>query len=42
MRATDAGGHWWNVAIPEVSPRKQVAEARRAYEAAAANQRVGD
>lgn len=42
MRATDAGGHWWDVAIPEVSQRREVAEARQAYEVSAAGRRVGD
>ena len=42
MISTDAGGHWWEVAVPEVSVRPQVNEARRKYEAALANQRVGD
>lgn len=28
------GGHWWDVAVPEVSARKQVNTARAAYEAA--------
>lgn len=30
----DAGGHWWDVAVPEVSARKEVNAARAAYEAA--------
>ncbi|CZT33711.1 3D-(3,5/4)-trihydroxycyclohexane-1,2-dione acylhydrolase (decyclizing) [Rhizobium sp. 9140] len=38
---TDAGGHWWDVAVPEVSKRDAVGEARRAYERALAAQRVG-
>ena len=25
---TEAGGHWWDVAVPEVSPREQVSKAR--------------
>ncbi|HEY3486425.1 MAG TPA: 3D-(3,5/4)-trihydroxycyclohexane-1,2-dione acylhydrolase (decyclizing) [Gammaproteobacteria bacterium] len=29
---TSAGGTWWEVAVPEVSERKQVVEARRRYE----------
>lgn len=33
---TDAGGHWWDVAVPEVSDRPQVRAARAAYEAALA------
>ncbi|MEX6507546.1 3D-(3,5/4)-trihydroxycyclohexane-1,2-dione acylhydrolase (decyclizing) [Jiella sp. M17.18] len=29
---TEAGGHWWDVAVPEVSARGSVNEARKAYE----------
>jgi 3D-(3,5/4)-trihydroxycyclohexane-1,2-dione acylhydrolase (decyclizing) len=29
--ATDAGGAWWDVAIPEVSLRPEVRAARAAY-----------
>ncbi len=29
---TEEGGHWWDVAVPEVSPRQQVREARETYE----------
>ena len=32
--ATAAGGHWWDVPVPEVSPRPSVARARAAYDAA--------
>lgn len=39
---TDAGGHWWDVAVPETSTRKQVAGAREAYEVAKKLQRVFD
>ncbi|WP_370675000.1 3D-(3,5/4)-trihydroxycyclohexane-1,2-dione acylhydrolase (decyclizing) [Pleomorphomonas sp. PLEO] len=39
---TDAGGHWWDVAVPETSPRTQVAGAREAYEVAKKLQRVFD
>ncbi|KAB0268322.1 3D-(3,5/4)-trihydroxycyclohexane-1,2-dione acylhydrolase (decyclizing) [Microvirga brassicacearum] len=42
LAATDAGGHWWDVAVPEVSVRPQVNEARKAYENAVSAQRVGD
>ena len=42
MMSTDAGGHWWEVAVPEVSVRPQVNAARKNYEAALAKQRVGD
>ena len=31
--STEAGGAWWDVAVPEVSQRPQVAAARAAYEA---------
>lgn len=34
MIATEAGGHWWDVAVPEVSERREVREARKSYEAA--------
>lgn len=40
--STDAGGHWWDVAVPEVSERKQVNAARKAYEQAVKLQRVGN
>jgi 3D-(3,5/4)-trihydroxycyclohexane-1,2-dione acylhydrolase (decyclizing) len=30
---TDEGGHWWDVAVPEVSPRDAVQAARARYEA---------
>ena len=38
--ATDAGGHWWDVAVPEVSVRPQVNAARKEYEAALKGQRL--
>ncbi|ORE93781.1 3D-(3,5/4)-trihydroxycyclohexane-1,2-dione acylhydrolase (decyclizing) [Aurantimonas sp. 22II-16-19i] len=31
--SSEPGGHWWDVAVPEVSSREEVAEARAAYEA---------
>jgi 3D-(3,5/4)-trihydroxycyclohexane-1,2-dione acylhydrolase (decyclizing) len=37
---TEAGGHWWNVAVPEVSVRREVVEAREKYEIARRHQRV--
>ena len=40
--STDAGGFWWDVAVPAVSERKEVGAARRAYEVAQKLQRVGD
>jgi 3D-(3,5/4)-trihydroxycyclohexane-1,2-dione acylhydrolase (decyclizing) len=39
---TEAGGAWWDVAVPEVSSRKQVKAARKAYEQAVKLQRVGN
>jgi 3D-(3,5/4)-trihydroxycyclohexane-1,2-dione acylhydrolase (decyclizing) len=41
LASTDAGGHWWDVAVPEVSVRPQVAAARAAYESALVRQRAG-
>lgn len=32
MITTEAGGWWWDVAVPEVSDRPQVRKARKAYE----------
>jgi 3D-(3,5/4)-trihydroxycyclohexane-1,2-dione acylhydrolase (decyclizing) len=40
LAATDAGGHWWDVAVPEVSTREAVKAARRRYEDALALQRI--
>jgi len=40
--STDAGGHWWDVAVPAVSTRKEVKSARKAYEEKLKLQRVGD
>ena len=37
---TEAGGHWWDVAVPEVSPRAEVGAAREKYEVARRLQRV--
>ncbi|MFY7960628.1 MAG: 3D-(3,5/4)-trihydroxycyclohexane-1,2-dione acylhydrolase (decyclizing) [Elsteraceae bacterium] len=34
LASTGEGGHWWDVAVPEVSPLPDVNEARRKYEAA--------
>jgi 3D-(3,5/4)-trihydroxycyclohexane-1,2-dione acylhydrolase (decyclizing) len=39
--STDAGGHWWDVAVPEVSSRPQVNAARKAYEEQRRMQSVG-
>lgn len=30
--STEAGGHWWDVAVPEVSTRPEVEAARKVYE----------
>lgn len=40
--STDAGGHWWDVAVPEVSARPEVNVARKGYEEKLKLQRVGD
>ncbi len=42
MISTDAGGHWWDVAVPEVSVRREVRVARKTYEKALQKQRAGD
>jgi len=42
INSTDAGGAWWDVAVPEVSTRPSVNQARSEYEKALASQRVGD
>ena len=39
-RTTDDGGAWWEVAIPEVSPRAEVRQAREQYEAGKRKQRA--
>jgi len=40
MPTTEAGGHWWDVAVPEVSSREEVRQARRNYERALARRRA--
>jgi 3D-(3,5/4)-trihydroxycyclohexane-1,2-dione acylhydrolase (decyclizing) len=40
VATTDAGGHWWDVAVPEVSERAEVREARERYETARREQDV--
>ena len=40
--STDAGGFWWDVAVPAVSGRSEVGAARRKYEEALESQRIGD
>ena len=39
---TEAGGHWWDVAVAEVSPRAEVTKARERYEIERRRQRVFD
>ncbi len=39
LESTDAGGSWWEVAVPEVSVRKTVNEARKRYEEALEHQK---
>ncbi|WFS01802.1 3D-(3,5/4)-trihydroxycyclohexane-1,2-dione acylhydrolase (decyclizing) [Rhizobium tumorigenes] len=38
---TEEGGHWWDVAVPEVSSRTEVNEAHKNYVAKRAAQRIG-
>ena len=40
LPATEAGGHWWDVAVPEVSERPQVQAARKEYEDAVKARRI--
>ena len=40
LPATAAGGAWWDVAVPEVSVREEVRQARAAYEVALKQQQV--
>ncbi|GAB0114667.1 3D-(3,5/4)-trihydroxycyclohexane-1,2-dione acylhydrolase (decyclizing) [Acidisoma sp. C75] len=40
--STDAGGHWWDVAVPEVSDRAEVKVARERYLAATRRQFIGN
>jgi 3D-(3,5/4)-trihydroxycyclohexane-1,2-dione acylhydrolase (decyclizing) len=40
--STEAGGAWWDVAVPEVSPRAEVQAARAAYESGAKARRLAD
>jgi 3D-(3,5/4)-trihydroxycyclohexane-1,2-dione acylhydrolase (decyclizing) len=39
--ATAAGGHWWDVGVPEVSQRAEVNAARADYETQRVAQRLG-
>jgi 3D-(3,5/4)-trihydroxycyclohexane-1,2-dione acylhydrolase (decyclizing) len=38
----EAGGAWWDVAVPEVSDRAEINEARTAYDQAVTKQRLAD
>ena len=40
--STEAGGHWWDVAVPEVSARAEVRAARTQYDEQRRAQRLGD
>ncbi len=42
LESTDAGGAWWDVAVPEVSVRPQVEAAHARYVKAKALQNIGD
>jgi 3D-(3,5/4)-trihydroxycyclohexane-1,2-dione acylhydrolase (decyclizing) len=39
--STEAGGHWWDVGVPEVSVRQEVEDARARYVTARAAQSLG-
>ncbi len=41
LATTAAGGHWGDVAVPEVSPRREVNAARKAYEAETKKRHIG-
>lgn len=41
MHTTDAGGTWWQVGIPEVSPRKQVRAAHAKWAKGAKSRQIG-
>ena len=40
--STEAGGHWWDVAVPEVSVRREVGTARDSYETQQRRQRLAE
>jgi 3D-(3,5/4)-trihydroxycyclohexane-1,2-dione acylhydrolase (decyclizing) len=42
LESTEAGGAWWDVAVPEVSVRPQVEAAHADYVKAKALQHIGD
>jgi len=37
--SSEVGGHWWDVAVPQISSRAEVAAARRQYEARLAGEK---
>src|SRR5690606_1345645 len=39
-QSTEAGGHWWGVAVPEIAERSEVLAARKNYETERARQRA--
>ncbi|NQW08919.1 MAG: 3D-(3,5/4)-trihydroxycyclohexane-1,2-dione acylhydrolase (decyclizing) [Alphaproteobacteria bacterium] len=39
--STEAGGHWWDVAVPEVSERAEVRDARAVYDGNRRQQKLG-
>jgi 3D-(3,5/4)-trihydroxycyclohexane-1,2-dione acylhydrolase (decyclizing) len=41
-RTTDEGGVWWDVAVPEVSTREAVRDARAGYETAIVGRKAGN
>ena len=42
VAVTEAGGHWWDVAVPEVSERAEVRAARERYEGGLSKRRSQD
>ncbi len=42
VQSTDAGGAWWDVAVPQASQRSEVDAAHKAYDEALHRQRMGD
>jgi 3D-(3,5/4)-trihydroxycyclohexane-1,2-dione acylhydrolase (decyclizing) len=42
LATTKAGGHWWDVPVPEVSTRNDVREAHRKYAKATSQQIIGE
>jgi 3D-(3,5/4)-trihydroxycyclohexane-1,2-dione acylhydrolase (decyclizing) len=42
MASTDAGGNWWDVAVPEVSTSSRVRAARKGYGKARTRQTIGN